>query len=260
MGVKWIGALIGFFALGGSFWGAIGGFIIGYIVDTTWSPKFSFSTDKRTYFIDNLLILFAFVMKADGRVTKLEVNYVRSFFEKNFGQLEANKRMLELRDILQQNTINLNEKCLNINKILNYAQKLELLHFLFNISFVDGNITKQELNAIHNISSLLRISAWDFGTIQAMYLNSQQRNYNYQNYGGESQQTTQYQSNNAYVILQVDKNASDDEIKKSYRKLVIKYHPDKVASLGEDIQKNAKEKFQQINAAYEIIKKERGLS
>jgi DnaJ like chaperone protein len=63
---------------------------------------------------------------------------------------------------------------------------------------------------------------------------------------------------NAYKILQITPDANEKEIKRAYRNLAVKYHPDKVAHLGEDIQKAAKEKFQKINAAYEDIKKQRG--
>ena len=63
-----------------------------------------------------------------------------------------------------------------------------------------------------------------------------------------------------YEILGVGKSASDDEIKKAFRKLAVKYHPDKVSQMGEDVQKAAKEKFQKLNAAYETIKKQRGIN
>ena len=62
-----------------------------------------------------------------------------------------------------------------------------------------------------------------------------------------------------YEVLGVDKNASADEIKKAYRKMAIKYHPDKVATLGEDVQKAAEEKFKAVSQAYEAICKERGI-
>ncbi|MBO6117696.1 MAG: TerB family tellurite resistance protein [Bacteroidales bacterium] len=258
MSAKWIGALIGFFVFRGM--GALIGFLIGSAIDAARSINPSQSEKKRIYFIDNLLVLFAFVMKADGRVTKTEVYYVREFLQKNFGTDQANIKMLELRDLLKDDTLELNQTCNNINRQLNYSQKLELLHFLFGISSADAEISKQELNLIHTIASYLRISAWDFGTIQAMYFNSNSSGYNYGNSYGNAQQNSQAQIDNAYTILQVNKDSTNDEIKKSYRKLVVKYHPDKVASLGEDIQKQANEKFQQINAAYELIKKERNFS
>ena len=63
-----------------------------------------------------------------------------------------------------------------------------------------------------------------------------------------------------YEVLGVDKNASPDEIKKAYRRMAMKYHPDKVNNLGEDMKKSATEKFRSINAAYENIKNIRGIN
>ena len=64
----------------------------------------------------------------------------------------------------------------------------------------------------------------------------------------------------AYKILEISPEASNEEVKKAYKRMAIKYHPDKVSHLGEDVQRQAKEKFQQLNAAYEEIKKERGMN
>ena len=260
MNAKWIGAIIGFLISRGSFIGGLIGFVIGSIADTSSIKKSMSYEQTRDYFIDNLLVLFAFIMKADGRVTKMEVHYVRSWLEKNIGQQQANEKMLELRDIIKNEDIDLKNTCNNINRTLNYSQRLEFLHLLFSISSVDSEISEQELNVIHTIASYLRISAWDFGTIQAMFNNSYNNDYNYRNNYGNTEYYSEKQLEKAYTILQVNKNATNEEIKKSYRKLVVKYHPDKVASLGEDIQKQAKEKFQQINAAYELIKKERNFN
>ena len=63
----------------------------------------------------------------------------------------------------------------------------------------------------------------------------------------------------AYKILEVEQSASNDEIKKAYRKMARKYHPDMVSHLGEDFQKSANEKFRKVNEAYEMIKKERNM-
>ena len=63
----------------------------------------------------------------------------------------------------------------------------------------------------------------------------------------------------AYKVLEVSPDATDDEVKKAYRKLALKHHPDRVASLGEDVQKAAEEKFKNINDAYERIRKARGM-
>ncbi len=66
--------------------------------------------------------------------------------------------------------------------------------------------------------------------------------------------------NSAYKVLEISPEATDDEVKAAYRKMAVKYHPDKVAHLGDDIQHAAKEKFQHLSAAYEEIKKQRGMN
>ena len=66
------------------------------------------------------------------------------------------------------------------------------------------------------------------------------------------------QTDSAYTILEVSKSATDSEIKKAYRNLVKKHHPDKVRNLGQAAEEAAKEKFQRIQKAYEDIKNERG--
>ena len=67
-------------------------------------------------------------------------------------------------------------------------------------------------------------------------------------------------SDSDYKVLGIEKTASDEEIKKAYRQMAIRYHPDKVAQLGEEYQRGAKEKFQKLQEAYENIKKSRGMT
>lgn len=63
----------------------------------------------------------------------------------------------------------------------------------------------------------------------------------------------------AYKILEIEPSATDSEIKKAYRKMAVKYHPDKVAHLGKEIQKTAEEKFKAVSDAYSEIKKKRNI-
>jgi DnaJ like chaperone protein len=63
-----------------------------------------------------------------------------------------------------------------------------------------------------------------------------------------------------YKILEIERTATNDEVKKAYRRMAMKYHPDKVSALGEEVENAAKEKFQKVNQAYENIKKERKIA
>jgi DnaJ like chaperone protein len=63
----------------------------------------------------------------------------------------------------------------------------------------------------------------------------------------------------AYKVLEIDSSATDDEVKAAYRKMALKHHPDRVATLGEDVREAAEEKFQKINSAKEKIFSARGM-
>ncbi len=233
---KWIGAGLGW-AFGGPL-GAIFGFAVGSFIDAT---KVEVIHGEHTTtpgdFVASLLVLVAAIMKADGRVVRSELDYVKKYFVQAFGTTAASEALQMLRDILKQN-INVSEISQQIRHRMDYSSRLQLLHFLYGIANADGRIDPVELKLIEQIAYYLGISSTDSGSIKNMFIKS---------------------TDSAYIILGVDRTATDEEIKKAYRKLAVKYHPDKVNYLGEDIRKKANEKFQHINEAYEAIKKERGI-
>jgi DnaJ like chaperone protein len=118
-----------------------------------------------------------------------------------------------------------------------HAERLQLIHYLFGISKADGHVHPSELETIASISGYLGVSQADFESLKAMYFKD---------------------THSDYKILEVEEAATDDEIKKAYRKMAVKFHPDKVAALGDEVQHAAKEKFQRVQEAYENIKKQRG--
>lgn len=237
MGVKWIASLLGFIFGGGIFGGLIG-FGVGSLIDSLVKNEYKGTSKQEGDFNISLLLLFSEVMKADGQVMKSELSFVKKWLVDNMGEEGALNRLQLLKEFLSKD-IDLNEVCQKIQYSITYSSRLQLLHFLYGIALADGNCSKEEKEKIELIATLIGLSIGDYQTITAMY---------YKDKGY------------AYTILQVDERASDEEIKKAYKHLCIKYHPDKVASLGEKAQEAAKEKFQEINSAYEEIKKERNFN
>ena len=248
---KWIGGGLGW-VLGGPIGGMLG-FMFGSMFDGMQGGDYEYrppigdrqgggygrqTQTQKGDFTVSLLVLSAAVMKADGRVVKSELEYVRTFLAKQFGEDLANQNILMLREVLKKD-YDLQEVSRQIGRFMDSASKLQLLHFLFGVSMADGHTHPKEVEVIDQIASYMRVGHADFKSIKAMFIKD-----NYYN----------------YRILETTPDASDDEVKKAYRKMAVKYHPDKVVHLGPDIQKAAKEKFQELNAAYNSIKVERGMN
>lgn len=252
---KWIGAGLGW-SFGGPI-GAIIGLVIGSIIDSKssdrspllddWRTKQKQQSASKTYtsarprtqsgdFEVSLLILASVVIKADGIQDKRELDFVRQQFVNMYGRDRANQAFRLFKGINQQQ-IPVRQVCMQIQRMMDHASRLQLLHFLFGIARADGVVTEREVSQIHTISGYLGISARDFESIKAMFYNS---------------------SDTAYKILEITKEATVDEIKAAYRKMAKKYHPDRVAHLGEEYQKGAVDKFRQVQDAYEKLKTERG--
>jgi len=233
---KWLVGTLGW-AFGGPL-GALLGFMLGSAFDAMNSGKFEYKPTQPADFSVSLMVLAAAVMKADGKQMKSELDYIRAFFSSNFGQQQAEERIQLLRDLLKQD-IPVNDVCAQIRQNLDLHSRLQLLHFLFGLAQADGQFHPAEISLISDISDMLGINRNDFDSIKAMFVK---------------------ETDSAYKILGVPQTATDEEIKRAYRQMALKYHPDRVSHLGEDYQKAAKEKFQQLNEAYNTIKKDRGFS
>ncbi|MBQ2852571.1 MAG: TerB family tellurite resistance protein [Bacteroidales bacterium] len=232
---KWIGGGLGW-AFGGPL-GAIIGFAIGSAFgNNSNTEEYIGGTTQQRDFNVSLLVLSAAVMKADGSVKKSELDYVKRFFLTNFGQERAEKYILMLREILKQD-IQIYDVSQQVGRFMDYSSKLQLLHYLFGIASADGTTHENEVDVISVISKYMGISSSDFQSIKAMFVQ---------------------QVDSAYKILGIDANATDDDVKKAYREMAKKYHPDKVAYLGEDVRKSAEQKLQEVNEAYDKIRKQRG--
>jgi len=234
--IKWIIGALGFL-FGGGIWGGLAGYAAGSLLERLVTKEYEGVPNKQADFSMSLLVLASSIMRQDGVVMRSELEYVKTFFARNFGVEHANSRLEILKELLKTD-VDVESACNSIRFSMNYASRVQLLHYLFSLAASDKAISEAENRQIHYIAQLLMINEADYKTIEAMY----------------------YVSNDSsYTILQVEKTASDEQIKRAYRKMAIKYHPDKVESLGNEAKKAAKEKFQAINNAYETIKKERNI-
>ena len=199
------------------------------------SPK---SRTKHGDFIMSVLVLFAKVMKADGKLLKSELDYVKQFLKRQFGIQQTKDLMLVFKDILEQE-YPLKDVCRQIQRSMDHPSRLELIHILYGLSQSDGHVHPSEIRIIQTIANYLNISSNDYASIKAMFAKDE---------------------NAAYRILEIDPSTSDKQVKEAYRKMANKYHPDKVSHLGKKMQTVAEEKFKSVNDAYQQIKKDRNLS
>lgn len=240
---KWIGAGLGF-VLGGGPLGALLGLFIGSMFDNVETIKIGPGNNPvpgqsgRGDFMFILTVLATAVMKADGRIMRSELNYVKEFLKRNFG-LEATQEAMSMIRKLYNEEIPLAQVCNQIRFNIDQASKVQLLYFLFGIAKADGTVSETELHLLENIATQLGIDHSTFLSVKSMYYDDIE---------------------SAYQVLGITGSATEDEIKKAYRKMAMENHPDKVGHLGEDIRKAAEEKFTQINIAYEKIKKQRGIN
>ncbi len=235
--------------MGWTFAGPIGGilgFVLGSFVDEFSEGEltdfkkdiYRGSSTQSGDFEISLLVLAAIVIKADGQVDKRELEFVRSSFISMYGKERANKAFKLFKGFMSKQQISTRQVCLQISRHMNHPARLQLLHFLFGVAKSDGMVTEKELHKIATIAGYLNINMPDFNSIKAMFYN---------------------EVDSSYKILEIEKSASDSEVKAAYRKMVKKYHPDKLRGLGEEHIKGAEDKFRQVQKAYEHIQKERGL-
>ena len=235
---KWLWGSIGW-SLGGPI-GAILAYSLASMADgnsQTYRQAYQNKSTQPGDFGAALLILFATVMKADGVQSKSELEYVKKFFVNQFGKTHAQERMQLFKEILKQD-YSTAQVCAQIKSNMDHATRLQLLHILFGLSQADGHVHPDEVKVIGTISRYLGISQKDFESIQAMFYKDTAA---------------------AYKILEISPDATNTEMKKAYRKMATKFHPDKVHHLGEEFQKMAEGKFKSLNDAYQQIKKERGI-
>lgn len=257
---KWIGGIIGFMA-GGPL-GALAGYVLGSLIDTGSTPA-SYTTTygngqtaaddafagQRNSFLFAMLVMASYIIRADGRIMHSEMEYVRRFLRSNFGEaavcegerillnlFEQRKRMDSQNPMAFKHTIRDCGRQIAAN--LTYEERLQLLGFLVNIARSDNNVCREEIEALKEVATYMGLSEREAESMLNLGSNTLDA---------------------AYKVLEVLPTASDEEVRAAYRKLVLKHHPDRVATLGDDIRRAAEEKLQSINHAKEQIYKARGM-
>ena len=249
---KWLGAGLGFTfggPIGAALGFAIGSFVDGFSVEDLYADQREYqekvgddnyrntANTQSGDFEMSLLVLASIVIKSDGKIDPKELEFVRAQFTGMYGKERASSAFKLFKGVVKKD-ISARQVCIQIRQHMPHASRLQLLHFLFGIAKADGFVTEVEVAEIKRIAGYLYINDNDYNSIKAMFYDV---------------------SDNAFKILEITKAASNDEVKKAYRKMVKKYHPDKLQGLGEEHLKGANEKFQSIQEAYDRIKKERGL-
>jgi DnaJ like chaperone protein len=241
--IKWIAAIIGYSIF--RFPGAIIGFLLGSFFD----GKSSLSGSRRSVFTQskpgvspaefelNLLSLASLVIKADGIVNQKELDFVRQYFVQAYGKEHANATFKVFNEEIKKKQLSAQKIATFLRNRMRYESRLQIIHFLFSVAKADGRISDPEVREINNITGFLGINHRDFESIKAMFFSN---------------------PDSAYKILEIEKTATSAEIKKAYRTMVKKYHPDKLQHMDEVYRNGAEEKFRKVQEAYEQIQKERG--
>lgn len=235
-----IGAIIGLIS-GGPF-GAVIGFLIGMYIeyagseDSRKDSRKNYAEAPPTDYTRHLLILIAAIMNADGSAMRSELDLVKRMLVRTYGEQRAAHLLLILREMLKEKQ-DVTIVCRQIRGEMAYSQRLELLHVLFRISRADADINPSELQLLQHIASQMGITTPDFLSLRAMFVTS---------------------PDSDYKILDVSPNAGEEEVKKAYRKMAMRFHPDRLLGLTDSEKKAAEEKFLSVQNAYENIKRKRG--
>lgn len=254
-----IGTLVGLiagFIFTRNIWGALIFAALGFFFyDRKRNPSVKITSEQlqesQALFFKTVFNLLGHIAKADGHISEDEVKLTEAYMDKMGLTPEYKREAIRLFKEGASSDFSL-QACLTAYRDLgirspNLSQML--LVYLTNLAMVDGVLHNREVEILRQVAESVGFSRTTFEQLLKMI-------------GAQNSFAKDQQNNDlalAYEALGVTADASDADIKKTYRKLMSQYHPDKLMGQGfpEEMIKSATERSQEIQAAYDLIKKSR---
>ena len=253
----WNGAIIG--GCIGSWFGRWPGFVIGgvigHFVEESARKGKSARRSPDLVFCASAAAMLAKMAKADGRISKVEISAVEAAFARLGFSRAARSYAMDVFRKAKDDQRTIYEYAREFASVVgNEDVRVIFYELLWDIACADGDLSGAEKSILEKITSHLRINPSWYGVF-----------YRERFYSGSGSDGRSYSGANdlsdAYSQLGVSPSASDDEVRKAYRSLAKRYHPDtlKAQGLPDEMVARANERMSKINAAWSAVKKERGL-
>jgi DnaJ like chaperone protein len=255
---KIIGALLGFLLLhklpGVVIGALLGHFLFDQRAERAGIPQAELARIQ-TIFFNTVFMLLGYVAKADGHISENEIKITEIYMEKMELTADHKREAIRLFKLGAEPAFSASLQLEEFMKVAQHSPNLRqmLLVYLVNVAMADGTLDANEVRTLREIAEKLKFSRIAFEQLLQMI--------GAQNSFADKHQARANDLEMAYQALGVNKEASDADIKKAYRKLMSQYHPDKLIGQGlpDDMIKAATERAQEIQAAYDVIKKAREL-
>ena len=254
---KLIGALIGYYFYG--FLGAFIGYFLGSMIDRASAYGVGgvnplSSAHRQAVFLETVFILMGKLAKADGRISEDEIAYTQQFMQKLGMSAEHRQQAILLFKRGADKDFDFAPTIKQFMSVCGHTHSLKqmVMVYLIVMALSDGRIDSAE-------EQLLVEIARQFGYDQAAFQHLLEMVLNQTHFaGGQASSATAL--DDAYKALGVNKDSTDAEVKKAYRKLISQYHPDKLIGQGlpEDMIAVSTEQAKEVQLAYDLIMKSRG--
>ena len=217
-------------------------------------------TENHRRFVVLLIRVLVKIAESDGHFTKAELRTILNFFQ--YSLQYSPDQMYWVKQIAKESRnlpVSLNVLLEEFRTSFNYESRLILLQLIFQLVYTKQPPEESKLGLARDIARILEISVYDLRTIESKYRYGWYQQSDSQGGYRQQQEADWTRSHDPeeqyYAVLGLEKGATFEEIKKSYRKLCLQYHPDKVAHLGEEFKRVAEEKMKDINVAYGYFEK-----